>query len=106
LANDVFTICKRKDIKLTVTWIARKYNEKADEVSKTVDYDDWFIKTKFCEFDTENWGKVTIDLFADSVNIKCDRFCSKYFCPGSFKTQMLFPLIGQENFVILYHPSI
>ena len=46
LSNDIYMICNKKDIKLTVT---RKYNETADKVSKTIDYDDWFITKPFVE---------------------------------------------------------
>ena len=85
LANGIYLACKKKDVKLTVTWISRDQNEKADKVSKTIDYDDWLVRTSFVQTLERKWGKFSIDLFADSNNAKCDRFCSKYCSPGCFR---------------------
>ena len=85
LAISIHSLCHQKDIKLNVTWISRKLNQTADTVSKTIDYDDWIIKKEFFNFLKSLWGELSIDLFADNKNAKCQRFCSKYYCPGTFR---------------------
>lgn len=55
------------------------------KVSKTTDYDDWFVRYGFVHILETKWGKFSIDLFADSNNTKCKRFCFKCCSPGSFK---------------------
>ena len=41
MAERIFNICKRYNIKLTVEWIPRELNQYADHISKVVDHDDW-----------------------------------------------------------------
>ena len=85
LALEIYTICHKNDILLTVTWISRKLNQVADKISKSIDYDDWTIKNELFCFIERLWGKLTIGLFADNNNKKCKRFCSRYWCPGVLK---------------------
>ena len=39
LANDIYSLCKNKNISLKVTWLAREYNSVVDSISKSIDYD-------------------------------------------------------------------
>ena len=52
IALDIFSMRKAKNIKLSVTWISRKFNNDADLLSKTIDYDDWHIKSHCFETHT------------------------------------------------------
>ena len=85
LAIKVYNLCREKEIALTVTWISRKHNERADEICKSVDYDDWQITSLLIQFIYKNWDYFSIDLFADNLNAKCTRFCSRYWCPNTLK---------------------
>ena len=49
------------------------------------------------------WGKFSIDLFADSDNNKCDRFCSKYCSPGCFRVDA-FSFDWSEEFCYIVPP--
>ena len=43
LAMYIFNICVEKHISIEMEWIPRTLNEKADYLSRIVDYDDWGI---------------------------------------------------------------
>ena len=44
LALDIFQTAKDNNIDIEVEWIPRTQNERADYLSKIVDYDDWTVK--------------------------------------------------------------
>ena len=44
LALDIFQTAKDNNIDMEVEWIPRTQNERADYLSKIVDYDDWTVK--------------------------------------------------------------
>ena len=47
LALRIFTMCLLSCITLEVEWIPRSANDKADFLSRIVDYDDWRVKRDF-----------------------------------------------------------
>ena len=47
LAISIFEFCIRNYIELSVQWIPRSLNQKADSVSKFMDIDDWQITPEF-----------------------------------------------------------
>ena len=52
----VFSLLLQHHIRLEPEWIPRELNERADALSRIVDYDDWFLNpTVFSELDTM-WG--------------------------------------------------
>ena len=50
LAISIFEFCIRNNIELSVQWIPRSLNQKADSVSKFMDIDDWQITSEFFGF--------------------------------------------------------
>ena len=101
LALSIYSFCHEKDIKLTVLWISRKLNQNADNISKTIDYDDWSIKNNFFDILKSLWGEFSIDLFADNKNSKCQKFCSRYYCPGTFKVDAFsFDWTGESCLIV------
>ncbi len=83
LALSIFQLCIQHNIKLKVEWIPREMNEQADYLSKVSDFDDWSINDVIFQFAQGRWGQFTCDLFADHRNNKCEKFYSKFWCPGS-----------------------
>ena len=74
----IFELCWKNDVRLSVEWIPRSENQKADAVSRladAVDVDDWGISPEFFQILDKRWGPFTVDLFANFYNNKC----SKYF---------------------------
>ena len=57
-------------------------NTVADEVSKSIDYDDWTTTKSFFDQMNEAWGPFTVDRFASSRNTKTKRFNSLYWNPA------------------------
>ena len=47
LAVKIFQFCAKHNIRLEVLWIPRKKNEKADYISRLIDFDDWQITPEF-----------------------------------------------------------
>jgi hypothetical protein len=62
--------------------------EKADFVSKLVDYDNWSVSQEFFEFMDDMWGPSTVDRFANYLNTKLPRFISLFWNPGTEATRL------------------
>ena len=82
-AVNIYKLCRSFDIRLTVEWISRDLNKKADEISRIEDCNDyymldssWFVRLDSC------WGPHTIDCFASVKAKQLDRFCSRVLNPG------------------------
>ena len=69
-------------ISLTPQWVPRSKNFDADEVSKLIDYDDWYTADHLFSFLDRLWGPHTIDRFANDHNNKLPRFNSLFWTPG------------------------
>ena len=59
----------------------RELNKTADLISKSIDYDDWFVTENYFKFINTKWGSVNIDRFATKENTKTERFNSKFWSP-------------------------
>ena len=85
-AESIFEMCFKNKITLTVDWIPRELNKQADEVSRLpdrVDIDDWQITNELFKIIDAKWGPITIDLFANYYNAKCQRYYSLFYSPGT-----------------------
>ena len=78
MAEKVFNLCKKYDIKLLVDWVPRELNQYADYLSKMVDHDDWQTSGLLFNYLEQQWGPDTIDRFTNSSNTKLRRFNSKF----------------------------
>lgn len=79
LAVLIFNLCIQYDIKLEPSWIPRKLNTLADELSKYNDTDDWKGEYETFSFIQSKFGTFTVDRFADNLNKKVAKFNSKFF---------------------------
>ena len=69
---------------LHTAWVPREFNQRADDISKQQDFDDWFLTQEMFErVEKLNGEKFTVDAFADNRNTKVQKFFSKYWCPGT-----------------------
>ena len=68
LASDIFSFCYNHGIKLEIDWVLRSLNDKADYLSKTVDYDDWEIVPEIFQLLDSRLGPHTADCFATFYN--------------------------------------
>ena len=70
LVIDIFRLCIQHNIQLVPEWIPREENVVADEISKTIDVDDYMLSPDiFAALDI--WGPHTIDRFSF---LKPDKF--------------------------------
>ena len=83
LALSIFKLCRENGITIDIEWIPRSLNDKADYISKILDFDDWGVSVSFFDYLDKKWGKHTFDRFADLRNKKVVRFNSKFWTPGS-----------------------
>ena len=70
LTVDIFYTARENNIEIDVQWIPRLLNERADYLSKIVDYDDWIVKDCYFRAVTSLWGPCSVDCFASSLNPK------------------------------------
>ncbi|CAI7892705.1 unnamed protein product [Closterium sp. NIES-53] len=73
----IIQTCMASRIRLTVEWILRELNTRADELSKMIDRDDYSIKVPWFHLIEQRLGPHSIDLFANASNTQLARFCSK-----------------------------
>jgi hypothetical protein len=83
IAIQIFKICMSKSIQLFMEWIPRSFNERADYLSKVVDYDDWGISNKLLFMIKNRFGHLSVDWFASEHNAKLVKFYSRFWSPSS-----------------------
>lgn len=83
IAIKIADVCKLNNIVLLPQWVPRDENVKADQISKSVDCDDWGIDPEVYSVLDNLWGPHTVDRFASDYNTKCLVFKSKHWCPNT-----------------------
>jgi hypothetical protein len=63
-----------------VEWVPREENAFADELSELLIPDDWKLALKFFHLLEARWGPHSMDLFASSDNVQCEKFYSLHWC--------------------------
>ena len=101
LAFAVFSACLKARIELDIQWIPRSLNEKADYLSKIVDYDDWVITSKVFQLLEAKFGPHMVDCFADYKNCKVPKFYSWFWNPGSAGIDAFFHSWAGENALLV-----
>lgn len=74
IALKVFSLSVQYQIRLEPEWIPRELNERADYLSRIVDYDDWSLNPAVFSHLESMWGPHTIDRFASFQNYQLPRF--------------------------------
>lgn len=85
IAIEIFRVCMSKCIHLSMEWIPRSLNEKADYYSKIVDHDDWGVSFEIMSIIQSRFGSLSVDWFASNHNAKLPRFYSRFWndsCAG------------------------
>ena len=83
LAGKIFQLCAEHNIGLEVQWIQRTESEKADYISRLIDFDDWHITPEVFLRLEELWGPHTVDCFANFYAAKLPRFFSHFWNLGT-----------------------
>ena len=83
VALDIFHFCLRKSIALDLKWVPRTRNEKADYLSKILDYDDWGNSFGLFNGLQNRFGIFEVDWFAPEYNAKVSVFYCRFWNPTS-----------------------
>ena len=89
IAKDIFSFTSVHGIRLSVEWIPRTLNQKADYYSKIVDFDDWCVSNDYFREIDSRWGPFTVDCFASYANTKLPRFYSRFYSPNTLGVDAL-----------------
>ena len=81
-AVSIYKLCRAYDIRLTVEWVSRDYNEIADELSRIEDANDYMLDRSCFRSLDKLWGPPLVDRFASVKTKQLDRFCSRFLNPG------------------------
>ncbi len=101
-AKQIFHLCMHEGINLVVNWIPRGENERADFLSRIVDYDDWGVRVWFFEYvEKVLHCRHSVDRFANHNNTKCLRFFSCWWVPGTEGVNAFSAdWAGEDNWVV------
>lgn len=67
LASDIFSFCFKFRIYLDIEWVPRSLDEKADYLSKIVNYDVWELAPGVFRQLDDHWRPFTVDCFAPTT---------------------------------------
>ena len=101
LAIKIFQFCAERSIRLEVQWIPRTENEKADYISRLVDFDDWQITHDLFQSLEQLWGPHTVDCFANYYTAKLPRFFSRFWNPGTSGIDFFAQDLSSENCLVV-----
>ena len=93
--------CAEHSIRLEVQWIPRTENEKADYISRLIDFDDWQITHDLFLSLEELWGPHTVDCFANYYTAKLPRFFSRFWNPGTSGIDFFAQELSSENCLVV-----
>ena len=101
LAVKIFQFCAEYNIRLEVQWIPRTENEKADYISRLIDFDDWQITPEVFLRLEELWGPHTVDCFANFYTAKLPRFFSRFWNPETSGVDFFVQNLESENCLVV-----
>ena len=82
-------------------WITRTENERADYISRLVDFDDWQITPDLFQSLEQLWGPHTVDCFANYYTAKLPRFFSRFWNPGTSGIDFFAQELSSENCLVV-----
>ena len=101
LAVKIFRFYAEHNICLEVQWIPRTENERADYISRLIDFDDWQITSEFFPRLEELWGPHTVDWFANFYTAKLPRFFSRFWNPGTSGVNFFVQNLESDNCLVV-----
>ena len=82
-------------------WIPRSKNEKADHISRLIDFDDWQITPELFRLLEDLWGPHIVHCFANFYTAKLPRFFSRFWDPGTSGIDFSAQSLESENFLVV-----
>jgi hypothetical protein len=82
IAYDIFSFYRKHNTSINIQWVPRDKTQKADYLSKIIDFEDWGVTKTFFDFIDSLYGPHTVNRFASAKNNKLPRFNSLDWNPG------------------------
>ena len=101
LAFNIFSLCFKLGIVLDIQWVPRSLNDKADYLSKIIDYDDWELAPEFFQQLDGLWGPHIVDCFASYYNRKVPKYFSRFWNPATSGVDAFFQDWRGENCLLV-----
>ena len=101
LAVKIFHFCAEHNIRVEVQWIPRTENEKADYISRLIDFDDWQVTPEVFPRLEELWGPQTVDCFANFYTAKLPRFFSRFWNPETSGVDFFVQNLESKNCLLV-----
>ena len=101
LAIKIVQFCVEYSIHLEAQWIPGTENEKADYISRLIDFDDWPIMHDLFLSLEELLGPHTVDCFAHYYAAKLPRFFSRFWNPGASGIDFFAQELSSENCLVV-----
>ena len=79
----------------------RSLNDKADYLSKIIDYDDWELAPEFFQQLDGLWGPYTVDCFASHYNKKVPKYFLRFWNPATSGVDAFFQDWRGENCLLV-----
>lgn len=97
---NIYLFLRRIGARLSVFWLPRSLNQRADAISKLYDHNDWQLNPSVFSFLDARWGPHTFDRFASHRNAQCANFSSAFWCPGTAGVDAFsFDWAGENNWI-------
>ena len=78
----LYNCCLKFKVSIEPEWLPRELNQRADELSRIVDPDDWSLNRNIFLNLNRRFGPHTVDRFASHYNTQLPRFNSRFWNPG------------------------
>ena len=76
--------------------------DRADFLSRIVDYDDWQVKRDYFVIAEAKWGSHSVDRFVNHANAQLAGFYSRFWCTGTEGVNAFsVPWAGENNWLVL-----
>ena len=101
LAIKIFYFCAEHSIRLEGQQISRTENEKANYISRLVDFDDWQITHDLFLSQEELWGPHTVDCFTNYYTAKLPRLFWRFWNPGALGIDSFAQELSSPNCLVV-----
>lgn len=81
--RNIYDWLRNTGSRLSVFWLPRELNKRADALSKVPTSDDWQLNPSLFASLDARWGPHTFDRFANDTNKQLSPFSSYFWCPGT-----------------------
>ena len=78
----VYRLCRELGMRLTVEWVSKDENMRADKLSRLENSNDYMLDPACFNYIDTWWGPDTIERFASLKKKQLERYCSRYHNPG------------------------